>query len=92
MTRPAADAEIKATRRHADVNAVVGGYLRDPAFAQPSKQQMFGYKRAANAILALEVPLTDLIESGGWPPEIAVSGPGAERVIHKILETALRRR
>jgi hypothetical protein len=52
---------------------------------------MFGYKRAANAILALDVPLTDLIESGGWPPKIAVSGPGAERVIHKILETALRR-
>ena len=91
MTRPAADAEIKATRRHADVNAVVGGCLRDPAFAQ-SKQQMFAYKRAANAILAPEVPLTDLIESGGWPPKIAVSGPGAERVIHKILETALRRR
>ena len=47
--------------RYADVNAVVGGYLRDLAFAQSSQQKMFGYKRAAAAILALEVPLTDLV-------------------------------
>ena len=43
----------------ADVNAVVGGYLRDLAFAQSAKQKMFGYKRAAAAILALDAPLTD---------------------------------
>ena len=30
-----------------DVNAVVGGYLRDLAFAQSSKRKQFGYKRAA---------------------------------------------
>ena len=35
-----------------DVNAVVGGYLRDLAFAQSSQAKMFGYKRAAAAILA----------------------------------------
>ena len=28
--------------RHADINAVVGGYLRDLAFAQPSQPKMFG--------------------------------------------------
>jgi hypothetical protein len=44
----------------ADVNAVVGGYLRDLAFAQSSEQKMFGYKRAAAAIFALDRPLTDL--------------------------------
>ena len=42
--------------RHADVNAVVGGYLRDLAFAQPSQPKMFGYKRAAAAVFALETP------------------------------------
>lgn len=36
---------------------VVGGYLRDLAFAQPTQPQMFGYKRAAAAVLALETPL-----------------------------------
>ena len=50
---------------YADVNAVVGGYLRDLAFAQSSQQKMFGYKRAAAAILALEVPLTDLVGPDG---------------------------
>ena len=44
---------------YADVNAVVGGYLRDLAFAQSSQQKMFGYKRAAAAIFALDMPLID---------------------------------
>jgi hypothetical protein len=60
--------------RYADVNAVVGGYLRDLAFAQSSQQKMFGYKRAAAAILALEVPLTDLVEPDGTLPRISGIG------------------
>jgi len=43
----------------ADINAVVGGYLRDLAYVQPSRPQMFGYKRAAAAVLALDTPLID---------------------------------
>jgi len=74
-------------RRYADVNAVVGGYLRDMAFAQSSKQKMFGYKRAASAILALDVPLTDLWQSDGTLPRIAGIGPGSTRIIREILET-----
>ena len=45
---------VQHLRTYADVNAVVGGYLRDLAFAQSSQQKMFGYKRAAAAILALD--------------------------------------
>jgi histidinol phosphatase-like PHP family hydrolase len=74
-------------RRHSDVNAVVGGYLRDLAFAQPTQPQMFGYKRAAAAILALETPLTDLVAENGCLPRIAGIGPGSARVIEEILET-----
>jgi hypothetical protein len=33
-----------------DVNAVVGGYLRDLAFAQSSQQKMFGYTSAQRLI------------------------------------------
>ena len=55
------------------MNAVVGGYLRDLAFAQPSQQKMFGYKRAAAAILALEVPLTDLLGADGALPPVSSS-------------------
>ena len=49
-----AETGAQQSRRVADVNAVVGGYLRDLAFAQSSQQKMFGYKRAAAAILALD--------------------------------------
>jgi histidinol phosphatase-like PHP family hydrolase len=73
-------------RRYADVNAIVGGYLRDLAFAQSSQQKMFGYKRAAAAILALDVPLTDLLGPDGALPRIPGIGPGSTRIIREILE------
>jgi histidinol phosphatase-like PHP family hydrolase len=72
--------------RYADVNAVVGGYLRDLAFAQSSEQKMFGYKRAAAAIFALDVPITDLIGPGGALARIPGIGPGSTRVIREILD------
>ena len=80
-------AETEVVRRHADVNAVVGGYLRDLAFAQPSPQKMYGYKRAAAAIFALDIPLTALIDSTGRLPKISGIGPASTRVIHEVLDT-----
>ena len=78
---------VKRAVRHADVNAVVGGYLRDLAFAQPTQPKMFGYKRAAAAIFALETPLTELVADDGTLPRIAGIGPGSTRVIREVLET-----
>jgi putative hydrolase len=72
---------------HVDVNAVVGGYLRDLAFAQSSQPKMFGYKRAAAAILGLDAPLTELVGQNGVLPRIPGIGPGSTRVIREILET-----
>ena len=74
-------------RIYADVNAVVGGYLRDLAFAQSSQQKMFGYKRAAAAILGLDAPLTELLQADGTLPRISGIGPGSTRVIREVLET-----
>jgi histidinol phosphatase-like PHP family hydrolase len=71
----------------ADINAIVGGYLRDLAFAQSSQQKMFGYKRAASAILALERPLAEVIGPDGVLPRIPGIGPGSTRVIREILES-----
>src|SRR5688572_1830799 len=48
---------------------------------------MFGYKRAANAILSLDTPLTDLRGPDGALPRISGIGPGSTRVIREILET-----
>lgn len=84
--------EIAEAERRADVNAVIGGYLRDLAFAQSSRPRMFGYKRAAAAILALEIPLTELVEPDGGLPRISGIGPGSTRVIREILKSADRRR
>ena len=78
---------VQSSRTYADINAVVGGYLRDLAFAQSSQQKMFGYKRAAAAILALDRPLTDLVGPDGALPRISGIGPGSTRVIREILET-----
>lgn len=72
---------------HTDVNTVVGGYLRDMAFAQSSEQKMFGYKRAAAAILSLDAPVTDLLGPDGALARIPGIGPGSTRVIREILET-----
>jgi putative hydrolase len=73
--------------RHLDVNAVVGGYLRDLAFAQATPPKMFGYKRAAAAIFRLETPLTALRDATGMLPKISGIGPGSLRVIEEILES-----
>jgi histidinol phosphatase-like PHP family hydrolase len=78
---------VQGPPTYTDINAVVGGYLRDLAFAQSSPQKMFGYKRAAAAILGLDVPLTDLVGPDGTLPRIAGIGPGSTRVIREILDT-----
>ena len=71
----------------ADVNAAVGGWLRDLAMAQPSEGQRLGYKRAAGVVLALEQPLTELVDEGGGLARISGIGPGSARVIHEVLAT-----
>ena len=71
----------------ADVNAVAGGLLRDLAFAQPTRQKMFGYKRAAAVVFALERSLADLLRPDRTLPKIAGIGPASTRVILEVLDT-----
>jgi putative hydrolase len=69
-----------------DVNAVIAGYLRDLAYAQPAPPQMFGYKRAAAAVMALEQSLLELRrEHGESLPRIPGIGPASTRVISEVL-------
>jgi histidinol phosphatase-like PHP family hydrolase len=75
----------------ADVNATVGGLLRDLAFAQSSQQKMFGYKRAAAAVLSLEQPLTELLGADRTLPRIRGIGPASTRVILEVLDTGMSR-
>jgi histidinol phosphatase-like PHP family hydrolase len=73
--------------RHGDVNAVVGGLLRDLAFAQTSPQRAFGYKRAAAVVFGLEEPLTALLQSDRTLPRIPGIGPASTRVIMEVFDT-----
>ena len=74
-------------KRFADVNAVAAGFLRDLAYAQTSEPKMFGYKRAAAAVLALEEPLTNLVGPGRRLARIPGIGPASERVILEVLDS-----
>ena len=78
--------EAAPSRRFADVNAVCAGFLRDLAYAQTSEQRMFGYKRAAAAVLALEHPLTSLVGADRTLPRISGIGPASSRVILEVLD------
>src|SRR3569832_773462 len=78
------DTPTAALRRFADVNAVAAGFLRDLAYAQTSEPKMFGYKRAAAAVLALEEPLTNLTGPGRSLARIPGIGPASERVLLEV--------
>lgn len=77
------DAELG--RRYGDVNAVVAGYLRDLAMTQSVQAKMFGYKRAAAAVLRLAAPLTEMRHADGSFPRIVGVGPGSLRIIDEVL-------
>ena len=70
-----------------DVNGAVAALLRDLAAVQKSQQSMWGYKRAASAILALDEPLESLLQPDGTLRKIAHVGPSSLRVVMEVLET-----
>jgi putative hydrolase len=72
-----------------DINADVGGYLRDLASIQTDRQKSFGYKRAAAAILSLEQPLTALVDAHGVLQKISGIGPASARVIADVLASGV---
>src|SRR5262249_1351418 len=61
--------------------------LRDFSAIQTSKQSMWGYRRAAAAILALEEPIESLLQPDGTLRKIPNVGPSSTRVILEILQT-----
>ena len=69
-----------------DINAVVAGALQDMAWAQSSRQRLWGYKQAARAIRNLDEPLDQLVLPDGMLPRIPHIGPASSRIIHEILE------
>lgn len=68
-----------------DVNSTVAGWLRDLALVQASLQSRWGYKRAAAAVMALEVPIDTLLNPDGTLQKIPHIGPASARVILEVL-------
>src|SRR5207247_597657 len=65
----------------------IAALLRDFAAIQKSRQSMWGYKRAASAILALEEPIESLLQPDGTLRKIPNIGPSSTRVILEVLQT-----
>src|SRR6266849_7920883 len=70
-----------------DMNGMIAALLRDFAAIQPSKQSMWGYKRAAAAVLALDEPNESLVRPDGTLKKIPNIGPSSTRVILEVLRT-----
>ena len=70
-----------------DKNGQIAALLRDFAAIQKSKQSMWGYKRAASAVLALEQPIESLLNADGTLQKIPNIGPSSTRIILEVLQT-----
>ena len=68
-----------------DLNMEIAGELYDLAFIHDSKHARIAYRRAARAVVGLEVSLRDFVRDHA-PREIPYVGPASERVIFEHLE------
>lgn len=70
-----------------DMNGRIAALLRDLAAIQKSKQSMWGYKRAAAAILGLDEPIESLLQADGTLRKIPNVGPSSTRIVLEVLQT-----
>src|SRR4051812_50193129 len=70
-----------------DLNGKIAALLRDFAAVQSSKQKLWGYKRAAAAVLAPDEPVEGLLQPDGTLRKIPNIGPSSTRIILEILAT-----
>ena len=70
----------------ADLNMEAAGLLHDMAALQPNERSQLGYKRAAKAVVALPMPVSDLVEAGTLR-DVPYIGPSSARIITELVET-----
>jgi len=70
-----------------DMNGKIAALLRDFAAIQKSTQSMWGYKRAATAIMTLEEPIESFLQPDGTLRKIPNIGPSSTRIILEVLQT-----
>ena len=78
---------MRRTASGMDLNGQIAALLRDFAAIQKSRPSMWGYKRAAAAVLALEEPIESLLQPDGTLRRIPNIGPSSTRIILEVLQT-----
>lgn len=68
-----------------DLNMQAAGLLHDMAALQPEGPSSLGYKRAAKAVVALPLPVADLMRAGTLR-EVPFIGPSSARIIAELVE------
>jgi putative hydrolase len=67
-----------------DLNIAAAGLLFDMAALQPTERSRFGYKRAAQAIVALPVSVAEVVAAGTLR-DISFIGPSSAKVISEFV-------
>lgn len=70
-----------------DLNATISAALRELASAQTLTFKAQVFRRAAAAVLALNVPIDQLVDPDGRTPEVTGIGPASWKVILDLLRT-----
>lgn len=70
-----------------DANGIAAALLRDLSLVQTSPHRMWGYKRAAAAVLTLEEPIASLLQPDGTLRKIPHIGPASARVLLDVIHT-----
>jgi len=78
---------MRRTASGMDLNGQIAALLRDFAAIQKSRPSMWGYKRAAAAVLALEEPIESRLQPDGTLRKIPNVGPASTRIILEVLQT-----
>jgi histidinol phosphatase-like PHP family hydrolase len=68
-------------------NASISALLKDLAAAQTAREKRFAYRRAAEAVMALEEPIEALVQPDGTLRKIPNVGPSSAKVILEALAT-----
>jgi putative hydrolase len=78
---------LETLRRQAadDVNMAAAGLLYDMALLQPNERSQLGYRRAAQAIVALPVAVAELVAVGSLR-EVPFIGPSSARIVAELVE------
>jgi putative hydrolase len=68
------------------MNMLAAGLLQDMAALQGHERSQLGYKRAAKAVVALPLPVSDLVAAGTLR-DVPYIGPSSARIITELVET-----